>query len=190
MVGAEKLIAKKSSKPARIENNQPAHRAFRLTAATMSAKEFRDAIFVVTEERACPIYNVGEEFRVEGMGLSVPEAKPVCLMMVRELMQMNDCDHFDLFAHYGYREKALKRVERKDAYLTANAAWFDAMDGKAAIVLRGLGHQFGIGGTDELESTELWNVPEIRRAGGLTALKGLGKPVDVLREAKTRLFGV
>ena len=110
--------------------------------------------------------------------------------MVRELMQMNDCDHFDLFAHYGYREKALKRVERKDAYLTANAPWFDAMDGKAAIVLRGLGHQFGIGGTDELESTELWNVPEIRRAGGLTALKGLGKPVDVLREAKTRLFGV
>ena len=110
--------------------------------------------------------------------------------MVRELMQMNDCDHFDLFAHYGYREKALKRVERKDAYLTANAPWFDAMDGKAAIVLRGLGHQFGIGGTDELESTELWNVPEIRRAGGLTALKGMGKPVDVLREAKTRLFGV
>jgi type I restriction enzyme, R subunit len=110
--------------------------------------------------------------------------------MVRELVQMSDCDHFDLFAHYGYREKALTRIERSAAYLTTHAPWFDAMDGKAAIVLRGLGHQFGIGGTDELESKELWNVPDIRRAGGLTALKGLGKPVDVLREAKTRLFGV
>lgn len=109
---------------------------------------------------------------------------------VRELVQMDDCDHFDLFAHYGYREKALTRIERSAAYLTTHAPWFDAMDGKAAIVLRGLGHQFGIGGTDELESKELWNVPDIRRAGGLTALKGLGKPVDVLREAKTRLFGV
>ena len=110
--------------------------------------------------------------------------------MVRELVQMDDCDHFDLFAHYGYREKALTRIERSAAYLTTHAPWFDTMDGKAAIVLRGLGHQFGIGGTDELESKELWNVPDIRRAGGLTALKGLGKPVDVLREAKTRLFGV
>lgn len=48
---------------------------------------YRDAIFVVTEELSCPIYNVGEEFQVEGMGLTVPEAKPACLMMVQELMK-------------------------------------------------------------------------------------------------------
>ena len=49
--------------------------------------EYRDAIFVVTEERSCPIYNVGEEFKVVKMGLTVPEGKAVCLMMVRELMK-------------------------------------------------------------------------------------------------------
>ena len=49
--------------------------------------EYRNAIFIVTEELACPIYNVGEEFKVENMGLTVPEAKPACLMMVRELMK-------------------------------------------------------------------------------------------------------
>lgn len=109
---------------------------------------------------------------------------------VREMMHMGDCDNFDLFAHYGYREKALKRPEREAAYLTSQAPWFASVDDKAAIVLKGIGHQFGLSGTEALESPELWNVPDIRRAGGLAALKALGRPVDVLRDAKTRLFGV
>lgn len=109
---------------------------------------------------------------------------------VRELVGLAECDHFDLFAHYGYREKALKRPEREAAYLSAQAPWFASVDDKTAIVLKGIGHQFGLGGTDALESEYLWEVPDIRRAGGLAALGPLGKPVDVLREAKVRLFGV
>lgn len=109
---------------------------------------------------------------------------------VRELMGLGECDHFDLFAHFGYREKALKRHEREAAYLEQQAPWFAAVDDKAAIVLQGIGRQFGAGGTDALESPELWNVPEIRRAGGFTALKAMGKPSEVMREAKVRLFGV
>lgn len=110
--------------------------------------------------------------------------------MVRELMDMGECDHFDLFAHYGYREKALTREERATGYLDLQAPWFAAVDDKAAIVLRGLGHQFGAGGTEALESELLWDVPEIRRAGGLGALRALGKPAEVMTEAKVRLFGV
>ena len=64
------------------------------------------------------------------------------------------------------------------------------MDPKAAIVLKGLGHQFAQGGTEALETPALWEVPEIRLAGGLAALRGLGKPAQVMREAKGRLFGV
>ena len=109
---------------------------------------------------------------------------------VRELVGLAECDHFDLFAHYGYHEKALKRPEREAAYLSAQAPWFASVDDKTAIVLKGIGHQFGLGGTDALESEYLWEVPDIRRAGGLAALRPLGKPVDVLREAKVRLFGV
>ena len=109
---------------------------------------------------------------------------------VRELVGLAECDHFDLFAHYGYREKALKRPEREAAYLSAQAPWFASVDDKTAIVLKGIGHQFGLGGTDALESEYLWEVPDIRRAGGLAALRPLGKPVDVLHEAKVRLFGV
>lgn len=109
---------------------------------------------------------------------------------VRDLMGMSDCDHFDLFAHYGYQAKALKRNEREALYLERQAPWFAGMDEKAAIVLRGIGHQFGIDGTDAVDSDYLWQVPEICRAGGLAALRSLGKPADVMREAKTRLFAV
>ena len=109
---------------------------------------------------------------------------------VRDLMDMGECDHFDLFAHFGYREKALKRVEREEAYLEQQIPWFAGMDDKAAIVLKGIGHQFGKGGTEALESDFLWVVPEIRRAGGISALRTLGKPAEVMREAKVRLFGV
>jgi type I restriction enzyme R subunit len=58
------------------------------------------------------------------------------------------------------------------------------------LVLKGLGHQFAQGGTDALESPSLWDVPEIKLAGGLNALRGVGAPVQVMREAKARLFGV
>ncbi len=110
--------------------------------------------------------------------------------VVRELMGLVECDHFDVFAHYGYRERALKRWERETEYLTLHAPWFDAVDEKAATVLRGLGHQFVKDVTEALVSDLLWDVPEIKRAGGLAALRKLGKPAEVMREAKMRLFGV
>jgi CRP-like cAMP-binding protein len=50
--------------------------------------KFRDAIFVVTEERACPIYNAGEELKVENFNLSVPSYKPVCLYLAQEIAKI------------------------------------------------------------------------------------------------------
>jgi hypothetical protein len=48
---------------------------------------FKDAIFIVTEERVCPAYSVGDELKVEGMKLSVPEAKPICLKLVENIIK-------------------------------------------------------------------------------------------------------
>ena len=107
---------------------------------------------------------------------------------LRELDDMADFDLYDLFAHHGYHARALKRPERNRFYLTGNQVWFDGIDPQAAIVLKGLGHQFEIGGTDALETPALWEVPEIRMSGGLAALKIIGEPVDVMRDAKGRLF--
>jgi len=108
--------------------------------------------------------------------------------LVREIDQMTDYDIYDLFAHHGYHARALKRPERKIVYLETNQAWFDSIDPKAAIVLKGLGHQFEIGGTEALETTALWEVPDIKDAGGFDALRKIGSPVLIMKDAKRRLF--
>jgi len=110
--------------------------------------------------------------------------------VIREIDQMSDFDLYDFFGHHGYHARALKRTERGSLYISGNAGWFGAMDAKAAVVLKGLGHQFSQGGTEALETPALWEVPEIKLAGGLAALKKIGQPVAVMHEAKGRLFGV
>jgi len=52
--------------------------------------EFRNAIFVVTEERFCPIYNVGDEFNVLRDALTIPGVKPACLILVRQIMRITE----------------------------------------------------------------------------------------------------
>ena len=64
--------------------------------------EYKNAIFIVTEERACPFYNVGEEFKVEDMGLTVPEAKPACLKMVEKVIKATTSKKsFERFSQHG-----------------------------------------------------------------------------------------
>jgi type I restriction enzyme R subunit len=108
--------------------------------------------------------------------------------LVREIDQMTEYDTYDLFAYHAYRARALKRPERNDVYLRDNKPWFDSMDAEAAAVLKGIGHQFELGGTEALETPALWEVPEIREVGGLAALRRLGMPVIVMKDAKKRLF--
>lgn len=108
--------------------------------------------------------------------------------VLRELEDMQDFDFYDMFAHYGYHAKALKQPERGRLYLDKQQSWFDAMPEDSAIVLKGFGHQFILGGTEALETEALWDVPEISQAGGISALKKLGKPAEVILQAKGRLF--
>ncbi len=110
--------------------------------------------------------------------------------VIREVDQMGDFDLYDFFGHYGYRARALRRSERGFEYIVHSRPWFAGMDERAATVLRALANQFARGGTDALETSALWDVPEISRAGGLDALRSVGQPARVVQEAKTRLFAV
>jgi hypothetical protein len=47
--------------------------------------EYRNAVFVVTSEDSCPIYNAGEELQIQDSAMSVDYEKPVCLILVEEL---------------------------------------------------------------------------------------------------------
>lgn len=110
--------------------------------------------------------------------------------VLRELENMQEFDYYDLFAYHGYHVPALKREERGFGFIEHHQAWFADMPANTTIVVKSFGQQFSLGGTEALESESLWQVPEIKNAGGLVALKILGKPVEVIRDVKTRLFGV
>ncbi|MEN8199362.1 MAG: Crp/Fnr family transcriptional regulator, partial [Thermodesulfobacteriota bacterium] len=51
-------------------------------------KKFANAIFIVTAERSCPFYNVGEELKVEKDTIVVPEAKPACMILAERLIEI------------------------------------------------------------------------------------------------------
>jgi type I restriction enzyme R subunit len=110
--------------------------------------------------------------------------------VIREIDHMAEFDLYDFFGHHGYRARALRRPERGVLYIENNQPWFGDMDPNAAIVLKGLGTQFAMGGTEALETPALWEVPEIKLVGGLDALRVLGRPTEIIQNAKGRLFGL
>ncbi len=50
--------------------------------------------------------------------------------------------------------------------------------------LKAIASQFVKAETDGLENPQIFKIPEVVRAGGLDALKTLGKPTEILHETK------
>jgi CRP/FNR family transcriptional regulator, cyclic AMP receptor protein len=48
--------------------------------------QFRNGVFLITEEDHCPLYNVGEELVVNEAILRLPVAKPTCLVLAHEII--------------------------------------------------------------------------------------------------------
>jgi type I restriction enzyme R subunit len=101
---------------------------------------------------------------------------------------MQDYDLFDVLAALGYAVKARNRIDRTLAFRFKNESWLEAMPPAARGVILGIAGQFAKNGTDALENREIWRVPAIQTAGGLAALRAVGKPLEALQDAKTRLF--
>lgn len=108
--------------------------------------------------------------------------------MIQMVDAKQDYDLYDVLAELGYAVKPRTRIDRSLAFRFKNEPWLDAMPATAKGVILGIAGQFEKNGTDALENREIWRVPAIQRAGGLAALRALGKATDALRDAKTRLF--
>lgn len=54
--------------------------------------QFRDAVFIITEESQCPLYNAGDEFSVEGLSLTFPTAKSTCLILANDVIEITTED--------------------------------------------------------------------------------------------------
>ena len=109
--------------------------------------------------------------------------------VVQLLRDMNDFDLFDVLGQLGYDLPPLTRMSRFATFTQQHTDWLKSMPLKSARTVEAIAQQFVYEGTDGLENQQLFQVPSVMSAGGLPALKLVGrKPGDVLQEMKIRLF--
>jgi type I restriction enzyme R subunit len=110
------------------------------------------------------------------------------LRLLRELLNQQDYDLYDVLAEIGYGIAPKNRKERVSALGYKHRAWLRDLPEKTRSTLIALARQFEKGGTDELENPHVLDAPDVIKAGGLEALKVLGEPKDIIVETKRRLF--
>ncbi len=108
--------------------------------------------------------------------------------MVRALENMTAYDLYDVLAELGYGMAPKTRGQRADAFAYKHEAWLKKMPAVTAAVIQAIAGQFTKAGTEGLENPDVFDTPEVVGAGGLEALKALGRPSEVLLETKERMF--
>jgi type I restriction enzyme R subunit len=109
-------------------------------------------------------------------------------LLVRAVEDMADYDLYDVLAELGYGLAPRTRPGRAEAFGYKHRPWLDGLPAQTAATLQALTAQFARAGTEGLESPEVFQTPDVVDAGGLAALRALGRPADILRETKERLF--
>jgi type I restriction enzyme R subunit len=108
--------------------------------------------------------------------------------LVRALEDMTDYDLYDVLGELGYGLNPRTCVERAEAFGYKHTDWLNSLPPAASETLRRLAAQFAHGGTEALENPHVFEMSDVRAAGGLPALRVIGNPADVLRETKERIF--
>lgn len=108
--------------------------------------------------------------------------------LLQDLLKLKDCDLYDVFAEVGFGIAPKTRKERVEALRYKHDGWFKSLPDSATLTLLALAMQFQRGGTEELENPQVFNSPDVIKAGGLKALKVLGEPKDIINQTKERLF--
>jgi type I restriction enzyme, R subunit len=109
-------------------------------------------------------------------------------LLVRSLGEMGEYDLYDVLAELGYGLAPKRRSERVDAFTYKHIAWLNGLPKATSVALQALASQFARAGTDGLENPHIFETPEVKNAGGLDSLRVMGRPADILRETKMRIF--
>jgi len=149
--------------------------ATRLTEEVKTLDDFRRIWIEPTERRA-----LIDKLPDDGRGVR----------LLREILNWHEYDLYDVLTEIGYGMAPKTRKERVEALRYKHADWFHSLPPQTSDTLLALAQQFIKDGTEELENPYVLSAPEVRKAGGLEALKVLGEPKDIIRETKRRLFAV
>lgn len=107
---------------------------------------------------------------------------------IRMVSKMEDFDLYDVLGNLAYGRPPLTRFVRAELFATRERDWLASLPEKTEAVLLALVHQFVENGIEGLELADIFDVPEVKRAGGLAALQAQGEPGELLVETKRRLF--
>ncbi len=109
--------------------------------------------------------------------------------LIRYMREQDECDLYDVLAELGYGVAARSRAERAVAFSYKQRDWIKQLPKRASSVLVAIARQFERGGIDELETPHLFDVDDVRKAGGFNALLGLSVlPEQLIQETKARLL--
>jgi len=108
--------------------------------------------------------------------------------LIRTVDEMNDYDLYDVLGELGYGLDPRTRTERAEAFNYKHGEWLHRLPPPAAQTLRAIAAQFARAGTEGLENPLIFRTDEVRRAGGLDALRAFGRPSEILQQAKQRIF--
>jgi len=108
--------------------------------------------------------------------------------LLQELMDRKACDPYDVLAELAFGAAPKSRKERVEALHYKHERWLTSLPPATASTLLALASQFEAGGIEELENPHVFNAPEVVKAGGLSSLKMLGEPREIVYEIKKRLF--
>lgn len=109
-------------------------------------------------------------------------------LMLRQLLKLEDCDLFDFLANLGFGVDPKTRNERVFAFNYKNKEWLMSLPSDTSKVVGALAKQFKENGIEELENEQVFNIPEIKRAGGVKALGRVMVAAQALFEVKRRLL--
>lgn len=105
-----------------------------------------------------------------------------------DLLQMTDCDDYDILASCVYGALPRSRQERVDTFSYKNVKWLEKFPKQTATTLLEIVQCFAVNGVEELENPNIFSTPQVVNAGGLDALRQGGNPRELLHEAKKRLL--
>jgi len=108
--------------------------------------------------------------------------------LVRALEEMTDYDLYDVLGELGYGLNPKTQIERSEAFSYKQADWLASLPVPTAATIKALAGQFAHAGTEGLENPHIFEMSDVRAAGGLEALKAAGEPAKLLHETKERMF--
>jgi type I restriction enzyme, R subunit len=120
-------------------------------------------------------------------GLIEAGLSPTTIKLIGDMV---DYDLYDVLADVAYGMRPRTQRERAEAFRYKHEDWLEALPKPTTATIKAIADQFATGGTDALESNQIFQVPTVQQAGGLNALRAVeGKtPRELLDETKARMF--